>query len=60
MKYSLYGTTIVFVIFLFILAFRGQPTIIPVVMWATLIIVPWVFLYWFIRFVKQYIKNSQR
>ncbi|SFL45702.1 hypothetical protein [Salibacterium qingdaonense] len=63
MKYVLYGTVTAVVLFVIIMSFRMEtvgPAFPAVLLWVTVIIAPWVFLYWFIRFVKQYIKNSEQ
>ncbi|WP_035711369.1 hypothetical protein [Salibacterium aidingense] len=61
MKISLYGTLAVFLGFVIITAVQGQEAFILMpLLWATVLVTPWIFLYWFIRFVKQYIENSNQ
>lgn len=54
MKYFLYGTVGLVLIFIVLTIFNydGFTIIIGLVEWITRYILPWIALYWFIRFVK--------
>ncbi len=54
MKYFLYGTVGLVLIFIVLNMFNydGVTIIIGFVEWVTRYILPWIALYWFIRFVK--------
>ncbi len=54
MKYSLYGTIGLVVIFIVLnlLNYDGFNIIIGFFEWITRYILPWIALYWFIQFVK--------
>lgn len=54
MKYLLYGTVAAILIFIILnsLHYDGVGIFIALIEWTTRFILPWIALYWFIRYVK--------
>ncbi len=54
MKYLLYGTIALVLVFIILnsLHYDGVGIFVSLIEWTTRFILPWVALYWFIRYVK--------